>query len=682
MTIDTATREVSYVMDGATLLFAIPFRWLDNSWITITRRTGTAAAVTLVSGVDYTLAGVRETTGSVTLVSGGTLNDILLITRAAPITQATVFRNRGAYDASNLEDALDKLTVLVGQVFDAAADAADRELRVPAGETVPNLPAAVDRASKFLYFDADGNPTAASNAAASFIVTGTAGALLFLGPSNVITRDAVQLWWDDTNNRLGVGTASSLQSKLNVATDAAELSRGLDIYHYSDQTNAANQRLAFTVHNYTDAVSGTIDAVGAGTILVLRQANNATARPDKGANYVGSGIFLEVERAISPSGSGPIWPNGNIGSDNDRLMMIDGSGRVVLYNDFDSNANNAPLQVSDYTHLPGRKFYIGYSAANDRTEMGSIDPGVAFKPVLLSCTVLTVNGALSVGSGAGVSTAITLLVSGTGTTGVAQIGVDSNVIFSSAAVTSASAFQSAPATAAAAYTVPIATHYNITDWSKGAGSAITSQIGLFVPNLTAGANNYAIYSNVAAAANKWNIYALGTATNYMAGGLGIGTGGLAPTELLSLGLAGVTAGRVGFAGLTSGTVVVAAPAVANGTLTLPSVVSGTVNLLANRVQSTASSATPSINTDQTDHYSITALAVAITSMTTNLTGTPVAGQKLHIDITGTAGRAITWGASFEASTVALPATTVGTARLDMNFVWNPATSKWRILMAA
>jgi hypothetical protein len=74
----------------------------------------------------------------------------------------------------------------------------------------------------------------------------------------------------------------------------------------------------------------------------------------------------------------------------------------------------------------------------------------------------------------------------------------------------------------------------------------------------------------------------------------------------------------------------------------------------------ASSATPTINTDNVDLYTITALTVAITSMTTNLSGTPVEGDYLEIWITGTAARAITWGASFADGTVALPTTTVTT----------------------
>ncbi len=103
-----------------------------------------------------------------------------------------------------------------------------------------------------------------------------------------------------------------------------------------------------------------------------------------------------------------------------------------------------------------------------------------------------------------------------------------------------------------------------------------------------------------------------------------------------------------------------------------------------RAPTVTQSATPTINTDVTDVAHITGLAQAITSMTTNLSGTPVEGDTLRIDITdnGTA-RAITWGASFEASgTVALPTTTVLSVRLDVGFFWNTVTSKWRCVASS
>lgn len=101
-----------------------------------------------------------------------------------------------------------------------------------------------------------------------------------------------------------------------------------------------------------------------------------------------------------------------------------------------------------------------------------------------------------------------------------------------------------------------------------------------------------------------------------------------------------------------------------------------------RTGTTTSSATPTINTDNVDYYSITALAVDITSFTTNLSGTPTTGQTLWLAITGTATRAITWGATFESSTAVLPTTTSSTNRLDVGFIWNEVTLKWRCIAAA
>jgi len=114
-----------------------------------------------------------------------------------------------------------------------------------------------------------------------------------------------------------------------------------------------------------------------------------------------------------------------------------------------------------------------------------------------------------------------------------------------------------------------------------------------------------------------------------------------------------------------------------GSVTATSTTTFTNKRITVRVDSTTSSATPTINTDNVDTYKLTAQAADITSFTTNLTGTPTDDQILHIVIIGTAARAITWGSKFEASTISLPTTTVSTNRLDVYFIWNTATGKWR-----
>ena len=96
-----------------------------------------------------------------------------------------------------------------------------------------------------------------------------------------------------------------------------------------------------------------------------------------------------------------------------------------------------------------------------------------------------------------------------------------------------------------------------------------------------------------------------------------------------------------------------------------------------RVSTEASSATPTIDTDDVDAHSITALATAITSMTTNLSGTPTNFQTLIIRIldNGTA-RAIAWGASFEARGVALPTATIAGKLLTVGFIYDTVDDIW------
>lgn len=107
--------------------------------------------------------------------------------------------------------------------------------------------------------------------------------------------------------------------------------------------------------------------------------------------------------------------------------------------------------------------------------------------------------------------------------------------------------------------------------------------------------------------------------------------------------------------------------------------------IARRVSTTnAPGATPSMNTDNYDVFVFTGLAANITSMTTNLTGTPINdGSLVVIKLTdnGTS-RTITWGASFEASTVALPAATTISTLLTVLFQWNTVTSAWRCIGVA
>lgn len=96
-----------------------------------------------------------------------------------------------------------------------------------------------------------------------------------------------------------------------------------------------------------------------------------------------------------------------------------------------------------------------------------------------------------------------------------------------------------------------------------------------------------------------------------------------------------------------------------------------------RTSAPSFSATPTINTDAVDCVQLLGLSGAITSMTTNLTGTPTNFQTLVIRYkdNGTA-RAITHGASFAAHSAALPTTTTISKMKTVVYQYDTTSSKW------
>ena len=99
--------------------------------------------------------------------------------------------------------------------------------------------------------------------------------------------------------------------------------------------------------------------------------------------------------------------------------------------------------------------------------------------------------------------------------------------------------------------------------------------------------------------------------------------------------------------------------------------------IAPRVTTQVSSDEPTINTDGCDIHYISELAEDITSMTTNLTGTPLDFEELKVIINddGTP-RAIEWGAEFESAGVDLPTTTIANTPQTVGLIRNNDRSKW------
>lgn len=209
----------------------------------------------------------------------------------------------------------------------------------------------------------------------------------------------------------------------------------------------------------------------------------------------------------------------------------------------------------------------------------------------------------------------------------------------------------------------VATYPSLTELSyvKGVSSAIQTQLGTKV---TSG--------------GALGTPSSGTLTNCT----GLPVAGITASTSTALGVGSIELGHASDTTISKS----AAGVIAVEGVVIPSISS--TNTLTNkritqRVSAEASSATPTINTDNVDAHSITAIGTDITSMSSNLSGTPTNFQKLIIRFKddGTA-RAIAWGTSFEARGVALPTTTVISKVLTVGFIYDTVTSKWGCVASA
>jgi hypothetical protein len=98
------------------------------------------------------------------------------------------------------------------------------------------------------------------------------------------------------------------------------------------------------------------------------------------------------------------------------------------------------------------------------------------------------------------------------------------------------------------------------------------------------------------------------------------------------------------------------------------------------ILSITSSATPTLNTDDYDELYITAQATNLTSLTTNLTGSPGNGRILFVKIKDNGvARTIALGAKFTGKYATIPSTTIVGKELIMKFKYNSSTAIFELL---
>ena len=145
--------------------------------------------------------------GSITLGSGASANDIIVIIRDISVERTTDFPNSGAFDITSLNTQLDTLTSIVADVKTQT----DRSVKLLDTDTVSatvTLPAKATRQSKLMGFDANGNIETTVNSAGLATISGLTTEIQALG---AISSDL-------TNLNSNISTVTNLNSNISAVT--------------------------------------------------------------------------------------------------------------------------------------------------------------------------------------------------------------------------------------------------------------------------------------------------------------------------------------------------------------------------------------------------------------------------------------------------------------------------------
>lgn len=121
MTVPSEISSAEYIMNGVTVLYPVPFRFLEDSHLRVIRTDSVSGVDTILIlnslGADgYSVDGAgKPNGGSISVISASTSGNRLTITRNVPKTQLIDYIANDAFPAESHESGLDKLTMLIQQ---------------------------------------------------------------------------------------------------------------------------------------------------------------------------------------------------------------------------------------------------------------------------------------------------------------------------------------------------------------------------------------------------------------------------------------------------------------------------------------------------------------------------------------------------------------------------------------
>jgi hypothetical protein len=426
-----------------------------------------------------------------------------------------------------------------------------------------------------------------------------------------------------SQSTIGAGSTVTNQFGYNVSANLIGATNNYGFYgNIPAATGRWNLYMNGTAANYLAGDTGIGNSQGfvsAGPILTTTLSNGGSGYVDgtytdvAATNISSNGVYALFTIVVSGgivttatlTWGGTTYRAGDTVTVSNTLLGGTGSGLIITINTVDSsqltiaNANGGDISLfrNDTGLSLGENLGTIKFLSNDSTakasgilaEISGFGAGTTGGGYLSFFTSTPANPLVEamridsrggVGIGATTLTGFNLRISKNITGAVSSFGIQVNGTIQSDVTTSAYYNQARPTTAASAFTLTSAYSYAASVVTIGLGSTITNLYGFAVEAAHIGAtNNYGFFSNLASATNTWNLYMQGTANNYLAGNLGIGSTSLtARTLSISKNITGAT---TSYAILNDGTIQSDVTSVAYYNRSIASTVGALVNLYHN-----------------------------------------------------------------------------------------------------
>ena len=402
----------------------------------------------------------------------------------------------------------------VGQVLTSAGTGATPTWTTPTTGTVTSVAATVPS-----FLSVSGSPITTSGTLA-LTYSGTALPIAN-GGTGATTLAGANIALTNASNSFSANQIVSVTDNTNAALHITQLGTGNALL-VEDSANPDSSPFVVTadgtvIRGYTSPVV-TDNYVGTqGTPLIQTHANATTAS--------GLASFVWESTGVSPAPS-----------------VILSRSRSATIGSFSSVSSGDAIGAINFNGDDGTAFVVGASITSyvDGTPGTNDMPGrLVFSTTADGASTVTERMRIDSTGAVGIGT--TSLGAGYGLRVTKTFGADNGSnIFSTATGSSSTptatfSFRSSVATASNSgtpYTISNIYSNYATQGTFNADSTVTNQYGFLVSTaLTGATNNYGFYSQIAAGTNRWNLYMAGTANNYLAGSLGIGTTSLTDRNL-------------------------------------------------------------------------------------------------------------------------------------------------------